>query len=203
LEREAAENYKRYSGRINLFKKFSYDVEKERNFIIEEAQPLYGDILEVGTGKGYLTVALAKEGYTFTGIDILEEEQNLARQNVKYFGFEKQVDFKIENAEHLSFENESFDIIFSVNMMHHLMNPLKVIDELIRIVSFEGKIILSDFSKEGLEVANKVHQHEGRVHQCGDVDLDNIMRYLQGKGFNIDRHNGRYQEIGIAYHRLI
>ncbi len=85
-----------------------------------------GNILEVWTGKGYFTVELAKEGYKFVSIDLSGEEQEFARLNIKYFGFEKHVDFRIENAEYLSFGDSSFDTIFSINTIHHLANPVKV-----------------------------------------------------------------------------
>jgi len=122
---------------------------------------------------------------------------------IEYFGLEKQVDFKIENAEHLSFEDKSFDVIFSINTIHHLVNPFKVIDELIRIVTFEGKIILSDFSKEGLEIIDKVHASEGRTHPAGQSSLEDIENYLLQKGFKTEKHRTRFQKILIAYHPFI
>ena len=50
------EDYKRYRERIELYKSFSCDIEEERKFIIEKAYIFYGDILEVGTSKGYFTL---------------------------------------------------------------------------------------------------------------------------------------------------
>jgi len=203
LEEKLLENHKRYLKRINFYKNFGYDVEKERKFILEKACPLYGDILEVGTGKGYFTVELAKEGYGFTSIDISDEEQEFARLNTKYFGFEKLVDFKIENAEKLSFDDTSFDIIFSINTIHHLINPIKVMDELIRIVTLEGKIILSDFTKEGLEIIDKIHASEGRKHEAGRMILSDISEYLESKRFSIQKHTSRFQDVLIAYRQII
>jgi len=203
LEEVIVENHKKYLERIKLYKSFGYDVEKERSFIIECAQPLYGDILEIGTGKGYFAVALARQGYSFISVDVSDKEQKFARLNAGYFNLGKQIDFRIEDAQRLSFENNSFDIIFSVNMVHHLTNPSKVIDELIRVVSFEGKIILSDFSKEGLEVVDQVHKSEGRKHGTTQTTLAEIEKYLLNKSFKIEKQRDKFQEIVIAYHQLI
>ncbi len=203
LEKETIENHKRYLERVNFYKSFGYDFEKERKFILEKAQPLSGSILEVGTGKGYLTLELAREGYSFTSIDISEEEQKLARLNIKYFGLDEKVDFRIENAEHPSFRDRSFDIIFSVNTIHHLTNPLKVINELIRIVTFEGKIILSDFSVEGLKIIDRIHASEGRKHEVGEIKLKDIEDYLSRKNFRFKKHRSEFQEILIASHQVI
>ncbi|HDN86554.1 MAG: hypothetical protein DRP68_06540 [Candidatus Omnitrophota bacterium] len=87
--------------------------------------------------------------------------RNFAKLILGYLGLEGFVEFKIENAECLSFEDKSFDTIFSVNTLHHFRNPFKVIEELVRIVTFEGKIILSDFTEEGLTIVDRIHQKEG------------------------------------------
>jgi len=203
LQEELLENHKRYLERINVYKTFGYNIEEERKLILDKAQPLYGDILEVGTGKGYFTVALAREGYKFISVDISEEEQRLAKFNIKYFELEEFVDFKIENAEHLTFKDKSFEIIFSVNTLHHLANPFKVIDELARIVTFEGKIILSEFTEESLEIIDEVHASEGKIHPAGKSSLEDVENYLAQKKFKTERDRSRFQEVLIAYHPLM
>ena len=203
LEREVLENHKRYLERKKLYQSHGFDIDKERKFVLDKAEPLFGDILEVGTGKGHFALILAGEGYKFTSVDISEEEQNIARLNLRYFGLEDYVDFRIENAENLSFEDKSFDIIFSINTIHHLKSPFTVIDEFIRIVSFEGKIVLSDFTKEGFEILDKIHATDGRAHEQAGLSLHDIKEYLSGKGFRIDRHESRFQEILTAYKPVI
>ena len=197
------ESNKRYCERIKYYKDFGYDIKKEIKFILEKSYPIYGDILDVGTGKGYFALELAKEGYSFTSIDISAEEQELAKLNIKYFNLEKQINFRIENAENLSFEDSSFDIIFSINAIHHFSNPIKAIDELIRMITFEGKMILSDFTKEGLEIMDRIHKAEGRHHAVGRVGLSEITKYLQGREFKIEKHMSKFQEIVVAYHSCV
>ncbi|MBN2120490.1 MAG: class I SAM-dependent methyltransferase [Candidatus Omnitrophica bacterium] len=203
MEEKISENRKAYLEKIKLYMDFGYDIEKERRFILEKSYPLYGEILEVGTGKGHFTLELAKEGNNFISLDVSKQEQDFARQNVESFGLEKFVDFRIEDAEHLSFDDNSFDIIFSINAVHHFINPLKILDELIRIISFEGKIILSDFSKEGLELISKIHAGQGREHKAGGMNLLAMGNYLKDKGFRIERHSSRFQDLLIAYHQII
>lgn len=203
MGKEVLENYKRYIERKKLYQSFGFDIDRERKFVLERAEPVFGDILEVGTGKGHFTLTLAKEGYRFISVDICEEEQKIAKLNLKYFGLENFVDFRIENAEHLSFEDNSFDIIFSINTLHHLKDPIKVVNELVRIVTFEGKIILSDFSKEGLEVLNKIHASEGRIHKAAKFNLQDIEAYLMQKGFKTEKHRNSFQEVLTAYRPII
>jgi ubiquinone/menaquinone biosynthesis C-methylase UbiE len=203
LEKEILENHKLYLERKALYKSFDFDIDKERDFVIEKAQPIYGDILEAGTGKGHFALSLAKAGYNFTTFDISETEQAFAKLNLKYFGLETKAVFRIENGENLSFKDKSFDIIFAVNLMHHLMNPYKVVDEFMRVLSFEGKIIISDFTKEGLETIDKIHAFDGKTHEVGKTTLSDIESYLAGKGLRTKQHKSRFQEVLIIYRQTI
>ena len=203
MEDELLANHKRYLERKALYSSLGYDVDKERAFILEKAQPLYGDILEAGTGKGHFALELAKAGYSFTTFDISETEQNFAKLNLRYFGLEKQVDFRIENGETLSFKDKSFDVVFSVNTLHHLTNPYKVIDELLRVLSFEGKLVLSDFTKEGLAVMDKIHVSEGNKHEVSKTTLADVEKYLTLKSFRVTKASSKFQDVLIAYHQLI
>ena len=203
MEEELLANHKRYLERKALYSSLGYDVDKERAFILQKAQPLYGDILEAGTGKGHFALELAKAGYNFTTFDISETEQAFAKLNLRYFGLDKQVDFRIENGESLSFQDKSFDIIFSVNTLHHLTDPHKVIDEFLRVLSFGGKLVLSDFTQEGLVLMDRIHASEGSKHEVGKTTLADIERYLEGKGFRTTRANSKFQEVLIAYHTCL
>lgn len=198
MEKAVIENHKRYLERKALYKTFGYEVDKERSFIIEQAKPIYGKILEAGTGKGHFALALAKEGYKFTTFDISEEEQKFAKLNLKYFGLNHSADFCIENGEQLSFKDKSFDVVFSVNTIHHLLNPYKVINELIRVISLKGKFVLSDFTKNGFKIMDKIHASEGNKHEVSKITLLDMGQYLMTRGFRINKANSRFQEVLIA-----
>ena len=203
IRKKVLENYRKYLQRKEVYKKFGYDIDRERDFILQKAQPIFGDILEVGTGKGYFSLVLAKEGYHFVSVDISEEEQNFAKLILRYFGLEKFAEFRVENAECLSFEDKSFDTIFSVNTLHHFRSPFKVIEELVRIVTFEGKIILSDFTEEGLTIVDRIHQEEGRKHKVGRVSLSKIEDYFKERGFLVERYRTSFQQTLVGYHQII
>ena len=200
MEKEVFENHKRYLERVNFYLSFGYDLEKERDFILDKSLPIFGEILEIGTGKGHFALALAKHGFTFISIDISEEEQAIAKLNIQYFGLGKQVVFRIEDAENLSFSGQSFDIIFSINVFHHLKNPLEVLNEMIRLLRPAGKLILSDFSAKGLEVINACHTHEGGKHDYFKHRLDEAKDYLINKGFDIKEFQSEVQRVIVAEH---
>ena len=197
-EEEILENHKRYLEREKTYKDFGYDMDKERGFVLEQAKPLYGKILEVGTGKGHFALVLAKQGYSFVTLDISEEEQHFAKLNLAYFGLEKLANFRIENGEHTSFTDGSFDTIFSVNVLHHLGNPYQVIDELIRVLSQKGKLVLSDFTEEGFRMIGKIHALENKTHQAGRTTLLEVEPYLVKKGFLVKKAKSTHQHVLVA-----
>jgi len=198
LEKEVLENHKKYLDRVNFYRRFGYDLEKERDFILDKSMPISGNILEIGTGKGHFALALAKRGFSFTSIDISEEEQRIAKLNIQYHGLEKQVIFKIENAQDLSFPDFSFDVIFSVNVFHHLEKPNTVLNEMTRLLRPGGKIILSDFTAKGLEIINECHAREGRVHDYFKHDLNEARDCLVIKGFDISEFQSEVQRVIVA-----
>ena len=202
MQQEILKHHEAYLERKKVYQKYGVDIDKERKFILDKAEPIFGDILEIGTGKGHFAALLAKEGYKFTSIDIAEEAQGMAKMSLKYFDLSKFATFKIENAENMSFEDDSFDIIFSVNTVHHLDNPFKVMDEISRIVTFEGKIVISDFSEEGFKILDKVHASEGKTHQKSKHDLRDMDSYLKQKKFKTEYYEDKFQHILIAYRQI-
>jgi len=198
LDKEVLENHKRYLERVNFYRSFGYDLEKERDFILDKSLPISGEILEIGTGKGHFALALAKSGYNFTSIDISLQEQEIAMLNLRYFGLENQVIFKIEDASRMSFSDQSFNVIFSINVFHHLEKSLAVLEEINRLLRNGGKAVLSDFSDKGLEIINACHTSEGRTHDYFKHRLNEAKEYFIRKGFKIMEYQSQVQKVLIA-----
>ena len=184
--------------RKELYRRFGYDIDQERGFIIETARPFGGKILEAGTGKGYFAVLLARAGYRFTTFDISQEEQDFAQLNLRYFQLEHLVDFRVENGEKLSFADESYNAIFSVNTLHHLREPYQVVNELLRVMAPGGKLILSDFTDEGFAMIEKVHLTQGGRHDEGKTRIMDVREYLNTQEFTTSTARTRFQEVLVA-----
>ncbi len=197
-ENEVIENHQRYLERVALYQKYGYDIEEERSFIIEKACPFSGNILEAGTGKGYFSLALARLGFYFTSFDISDAEQQYAKLNLAYYGLTSYVCFDVANAEWLPYENGSFDVIFAVNMIHHLPGVHKVCDEFIRILSPSGKIVLSDFNTQGFAIVDKIHTLEGKQHEVGASTMIGTKAILTEYGFTVEEHQGANQDVLVA-----
>ncbi len=198
---DATACYAKYLERKALYKNTGYDVDTERAFILEKALPVSGEILEIGTGKGHFSIALAQAGYRFTTFDVSPVEQAFAKLNLEYLGLEGQVRFCIGDGEHFDFPDQSFDVIFSINTLHHLENAARVTDELNRILRPEGRLVVSDFTREGFKVVDRIHKMEGKSHARGKTSVSDLKLDLMRRGFVVYRYASRFQDVLIAQRR--
>jgi len=200
-DRQVLENHEKLVERERLYLKYGYDYEKERTRILEKAGTFSGKILEAGTGKGYFAITLARKECRFTSFDISREEQEIARLNLKYHGLDHLACLRVENGEKLSFKNKSFATIFSVNTLHHLASPFQVIDELIRVLSLKGKLVLSDFNEKGFAIMDAIHAAEGRIHERGTCGIAGVVPYLEAREFKVKKSETDAQSILVASRR--
>ena len=199
VEDKVKENHRRYLARKSIYLKYGYDIDAERAFVIEKAQPVSGRILEAGSGKGHFTLALAQRGFHFTSFDISETEQAFARLNLQYHGLEQLVSFDIADGEALPYADHSFDFVFSVNLVHHLSNTRKVLEELIRVLAPDGKLVVSDINQRGLAIVDKVQALDGKAHQVGRDTLSDVQTMLLQRGFEVAFHAGSNQDTLLAW----
>jgi ubiquinone/menaquinone biosynthesis C-methylase UbiE len=96
-------------------------------------------VLELGCGCGHITEAIAKTGAKIVSIDLSPELLEFARKRVP----QDNVDFMVENAYDLHFENESFDAVIGNSILHHL--EIKVaLKEIYRVLKPGGVIFFME-----------------------------------------------------------
>ncbi len=176
---------RRIFERKELFLKHGYDLDHERDVLLDQAAPLSGKILEAGTGKGHFAAALARRGLAFTSFDISKEESALAGLYLKFYGLERFADLRVEDGEQLSFPDETFDMVFSISTLHHFKNPPKVLGELCRVLKPKGRLVLSDFTEKGFDTLDRIHALEGNTHDRGLMKISGAAAYLEDKKFRI------------------
>ncbi len=95
--------------------------------------------LELGCGTGVFTRTFAETGSRIVAIDVSPALLGVAQ--AKNLG--EGVSFRIEDAEGLSFEDESFDAVIGSSVLHHL-NFERAIGEIYRVLKPGGRIAFAE-----------------------------------------------------------
>ncbi len=129
------------------------------------------DLLEIGCGNGADGVMFASRGARYTGVDLTETAVNATREHFEILGLQGR--FQTENAEHLSFPDASFDIVYSMGVLHHTANTRKAVEEVHRVLRPGGRAIVMLYHR------NSFNYH---VRILGYMRLRILMRILSRAG---------------------
>jgi len=181
-----------------LFRRFGYDSKASLKFILAKSLPLFGHVLEIGTGKGRFLAAIAKHARPITTLDLDAKQQRSAKLHVRHVRLRQRIRYVIHNAEQLPWDAAEFDSIVSVNTFHHLERPLKVLEEMLRVLKPGGKLVLCDFSPRGFQIFDRIHRFEGGTHPRLKNGLAEFEPLLRRPGWKTKRFKGCNQEILVA-----
>ncbi len=104
--------------------------------------PKSGLVLELGCGAGDISIALARLGYSLTGIDISETAISWAKDKAETSGL--QIDFKTCNVLDISlFADNYFDIVLDSHCFHCIIGDdrQKFLKEARRVLKKDGLFI--------------------------------------------------------------
>jgi len=123
--------------------------------------------LDVGCGTGTLALAVqARVGATGCVFGIDPGGQQIARARakaVRRYGPNAPIEFQIGVIERLPFPDQTFDVVFSTLMMHHLPAPLKRqgIAEIARVIKPGGRLVIADFTRKQDRQGRATRFHAG------------------------------------------
>lgn len=108
-------------------------------------------VLDVGCGPGTITLDLARRYVTegqVTGVDsgapVIEQARaSAAREQVS------NVSFSIGDAAHLSFADDTFDVVFCHQVLQHVPDPIAVLREMRRVARKPGGLVAAREADNG------------------------------------------------------
>ncbi len=100
------------------------------------------NILEIGCGNGRDSLYFGKQGYSVIGIDISPDAIRIAEKNNKL----NNVVFEVGDAEELDFDDEYFDVVYSLSVLHST-NLEKSIKEVSRVLVSNGLALFYLYNK--------------------------------------------------------
>jgi len=98
-------------------------------------------ILEVGSGYGYLTFALNREGYQAQGIDISEQAVESARR--RYGNF-----YRTLSLEQVAEDKAKYELIIALELIEHVVDPLKFLLQARQLLKPGGRILITTPNKD-------------------------------------------------------
>ncbi len=107
------------------------------------------DVLEVGVGMGSDHIEWAKsKPRSLSGIDLTPRAIEHTRKRLSIYGFESAI--REGDAEHLPFDDNSFDLVYSWGVLHHSPNTLAGINEVYRVLRPGGTARIMIYHKYSL-----------------------------------------------------
>lgn len=148
-------------------------------------------VLDVGCGPGWFTVQYALGGADVTAIDLTPCAVELTQKHLAY----KNVTANVQeaNAENLPFEDEKFNLVISLGVLHHTPKTLEAFRECVRVLKPGGKAKIALYQKGILlhprvfKIVRKMMQILGVKHPGADLsrsanNIDEFIRQYDGIG---------------------
>lgn len=120
-----------------------YDIAREGS--LDKTHPVYANIqklsrgarkiLDLGCGEGTRLAQIKNKKALKVGVDVSREAIFLAKKNYPNFKF-------IKVGEKLPFKDGSFDLVYSAFVLEHTRNPENLLEEALRVMADNGKILL-------------------------------------------------------------
>ena len=134
-------------------------------------------ILDIGTGPGFFPMLLSGYGHEITAVDYSDVMLEKARSNCKERGCK--VEFIQMDAHALEFQDESFDLVISRNLIWNLERPKEAYREWTRVLRSNGTMMIFDANHYlhlfDEKYADSRHASENEDVVIGGVDTS-IMR---------------------------
>jgi len=113
-------------------------------------------IADLGAGEGTFTQLLARRAKNVIAVDNSEKMVAYADELAKKNGLSN-VDFRVGDLENPPIEDESVDLAFFSQSLHHAPHPQRAVDAAARILKPGGRIVILDLRKHHMEEARELY----------------------------------------------
>lgn len=96
----------------------------------------HGHMLDLGTGPGHIPILICRRmmDATVVAIDLSDEMLRIAERRVADAGMPGRITLRQADVKKLPFEDDSFDVVFSNTILHHIPQPAGMLTEAARVL---------------------------------------------------------------------
>jgi ubiquinone/menaquinone biosynthesis C-methylase UbiE len=112
------------------------------------------EVLDLGAGTAQIPIELARRSphLRITGVDAAPSMLAVARTNVAAANLTDRIDPLLADAKQLPFADNSFPVVISNLILHHIAEPQDVVAEAIRVTTRGGLLFHRDLSRPTDEI---------------------------------------------------
>jgi len=116
-------------------------------------------IADLGAGDGSFSLLLAQNAAKVIAIDSSAKMIEFAREQARRHHV-KNIDYRLGDMEELPIDDESVDLVFFSQSLHHALHPQHALAEAARILRPGGRIAILDLAKHRFEEAREMYADE-------------------------------------------
>jgi ubiquinone/menaquinone biosynthesis C-methylase UbiE len=190
------------SSRSSETQEYFFDIEKDRynlqTHIKEVLSWIEWDgkkVLEIGTGVGTDARSIISFGAIYTGINVDQGSTDLTMKALAAFELSGTV--KKINATTLPFPDQSFDVIYSFGVLHHIPNIKAAVSEIFRVLKPGGEILVMVYNRYSINYYVEIMFLRKLFQRL--LILPGAVTFLAALGFpkvKMERHKELYRTIG-------
>lgn len=138
LHQDVPPNWYEHSIKNNILQRFWHT---RRFSEVEKLTELAKTVLDIGCADGTFTKIIFNKtkAEKIIGIDVLKRSIGYAE---KRFAKNKKMKFHVADVHQLPFRGGEFDAVFCLEVLEHVVDPLKVLQEVYRILKKGGYVIV-------------------------------------------------------------
>lgn len=111
-----------------------------------------GRILDVGCGAGAMNLMLAQRfpHSEIVGCDLSQPLLRLAREGADAANLGGRVRFELADVQEMPYDDDSFEVVINTNMVHLVEDPIRMLDEIERVLVPGGFLFIADLRRSWL-----------------------------------------------------
>ncbi len=138
------------------------------------------DFLDIGTGTGRILELLAEQVERGMGLDVSPEMLTVARNKLEQANL-RNVYVRQGDMYNMPIDDESIDLATLHLVLHYSDDPAVVIEEAVRVLKPNGRLVIVDFNTHHEERLREEHKH----HRLGFDDAE-IHGWLENCGMQVE-----------------